>query len=495
MSYNMNICDCFWETGVNNNGIGANNNQYYISDTSKKLTIQYGTGKIGISTDTPISIMEDGIEDNIKLDINGSINLSGNIYKNGNLLDLSVYQLSSTAFNGDYNSLTGKPDLTQYALTTSLNTTNDNFSALDTRVTTLETTGVETSLITSDINITGSIYTNNFSLNDSTTDAILRVNSYEAGKSIIKLATPSLPLFGSRFTSKCNVVLQAIGKNTFGRADFVIGVGNTADNLSTSDPYDTNSQRMRIYYNSYTELWGTGSTSTGTTRYFNSGGGLYSTTAYFSDCALRVNGSILGTSWFGSQSSIKIKKDVEYLDDTECLNKLLLLQPKKYRYIDESKNFDPNKKVYGFIAEEVKEVLPEAVDDTTPSLIPNIYLMGSVSVNILTLEKELELNIEYTCYIEGEDDDEGNPTAKEIKIKILEKLNENTYKIDAEINGKIFVYGKTEERFNSLKKEYFHALTISAVQELHRTITRQQEEINNLKNKLNSILSYLDLPQ
>ena len=53
----MNI----WEIGVNNNGIGANNNQYYISDTSKKLTIQYGTGKIGISTDTPISIIEDGI--------------------------------------------------------------------------------------------------------------------------------------------------------------------------------------------------------------------------------------------------------------------------------------------------------------------------------------------------------------------------------------------------------------------------------------------------
>ena len=97
-----------------------------------------------------------------------------------------------------------------------------------------------------------------------------------------------------------------------------------------------------------------------------------------------MNGSILGTSWFGSQSSIKIKKDVEDLDDTECLNKLLLLQPKKYRYIDESKNFDPNKKVYGFIAEEVKEVLPEAVDDTTPSLISNIYLMGSGSGNILS---------------------------------------------------------------------------------------------------------------
>ena len=119
--------------------------------------------------------------------------------------------------------------------------------------------------------------------------------------------------------------------------------------------------------------------------------------------------------------------------------------------------------------------------------------MGSVNGNILTLEKELELNIDYTCYIETENDEEGNPTARDIKIKVLEKLDENTYKIDTEINGKIFVYGKTEERFNSLKKEYFHALTISAVQELHRSITRQQEKINELETKLNTLMGHLGL--
>jgi len=228
-------------------------------------------------------------------------------------------------------------------------------------------------------------------------------------------------------------------------------------------------------------------------RYFYAGGGFYSGTTYFSNCALKVNGSILGTSWIGSSSSIKIKKDVEDLDDNECLNKLLLLKPCKYRYIDETKNFDPNKKVYGFIAEEVKEVLPEAVDDTTPSLIPNIYMMGSVNGNILILNKELELNIEYTCYIEGGNDEDGNPTAPEIKIKVLKKLDENIYEIDKELNGRIFVYGKIEERFNSLKKEYFHALTISAVQELHRTITRQQDKINELETKLNNIIAHLGL--
>ena len=71
-----------WESGVNNGGNGTDNNQYYITDTSsstKRLTIQRGTGKIGIGTNLPITIAED----DVKLDVNGSINLSGNIYKNG----------------------------------------------------------------------------------------------------------------------------------------------------------------------------------------------------------------------------------------------------------------------------------------------------------------------------------------------------------------------------------------------------------------------------
>jgi hypothetical protein len=43
----------------------------------------------------------------------------------------------------------------------------------------------------------------------------------------------------------------------------------------------------------------------------------------------------------------------------------------------------------------------------------------------------------------------------------------------------IYIYGKIEKNFNSLKKEYFHALTISSVQELYKIIMEQKEEINN----------------
>ena len=71
MSSDTNI----WETGVNNNGNGTDNNQYYISDSVNRLTIQRGTGNIGVGTDAPSQL----------LDVSGNISLSntGTIYKNG----------------------------------------------------------------------------------------------------------------------------------------------------------------------------------------------------------------------------------------------------------------------------------------------------------------------------------------------------------------------------------------------------------------------------
>ena len=69
MSSDSNI----WKTGVNDNGNGTDNNQYFISDTSDgeiRLTIQRGTGNIGVGTNEPSQL----------LDVSGNINLSGNIY-------------------------------------------------------------------------------------------------------------------------------------------------------------------------------------------------------------------------------------------------------------------------------------------------------------------------------------------------------------------------------------------------------------------------------
>ena len=244
------------------------------------------------------------------------------------------------------------------------------------------------------------------------------------------------------------------------------------------------SNRLIINGSTYHEFLGTSATGYANYIYFGNGNASFgSAYTFFGDLVVKFNGSTWATSWVGASSSIKIKKDIQDLDDNECLNKLLALRPVKYRYIDITKNFDPQKSVYGFIAEEVKEVLPEAVNDKEKELIPNIYLMGSVENDILTIGKELEIDVEYTCYYEKET----------IKIKVLEDLSNNNYKIDKtyEIKTDLFVYGKVDNNFHILKKEYFHALTISSVQELHKIIMEQKNKINDLETRLSILESII----
>ena len=249
---------------------------------------------------------------------------------------------------------------------------------------------------------------------------------------------------------------------------------------STSDSFkitSSGSGGLRFSGNTYSQFFGTGVSPTQSYIYFGNNSATFSVAnTYFGDLVCKFNGSTWTTSWIGASSSAKIKKDIQDLDDNECLNKLLALRPVKYRYIDITKNFDPIKSVYGFIAEEVKTVLPEAVNDKEKELIPNIYIMGSVENDILTIEKELEIDVEYTCYLESET----------IKIKVLQDLSNNNYQIDKtyEIKTDIFVYGKVDDNFHILKKEYFHALTISSVQELHKIIIEQRNKINDLETRL-----------
>ena len=53
-----------------------------------------------------------------------------------------------------------------------------------------------------------------------------------------------------------------------------------------------------------------------------------------------------------------------------------MLHPKKYRFIDESARGD--QQVYGYLANEVQEVLPDAILEH-PEEVPSIYQLANVS--------------------------------------------------------------------------------------------------------------------
>jgi hypothetical protein len=69
-------------------------------------------------------------------------------------------------------------------------------------------------------------------------------------------------------------------------------------------------------------------------------------------------------------SDQRLKTNIHNIDNNSALNAFRLLSPKTYEYIDKVNN--KSNTVYGFIAQEVAEVLPYAVD-TISNFIPKLY--------------------------------------------------------------------------------------------------------------------------
>jgi len=81
-----------------------------------------------------------------------------------------------------------------------------------------------------------------------------------------------------------------------------------------------------------------------------------------------------------------------------------------------------------------------------------------------------------------------NEIDEEIKAERTEVIDENTFQIDIETDKpKKNLYGSLKEDFNVLNKEYINAVHVSATQELHRIITRQQVIIDNLISRIEII--------
>jgi len=71
-------------------------------------------------------------------------------------------------------------------------------------------------------------------------------------------------------------------------------------------------------------------------------------------------GNVRSVGPYTNLSDERTKKDIVDVDDTIALEKILLIQPKKYKYVDEE--MKGSHEVLGFIAQQIKTVIPYAVE-------------------------------------------------------------------------------------------------------------------------------------
>ena len=189
---------------------------------------------------------------------------------------------------------------------------------------------------------------------------------------------------------------------------------------------------------------------------------------------------------YSSLSDTRIKKNIRDIDDVEGLQKILLVQPKKYNYIEYEKN--KNCDIIGFIAQQIDEVIPEAISKGT-GIVPYIYNNCSV-YNKRNIICSIPLDVEIDTEVIITDTEKGSGG----RYKIKEKYNDY-FVIDKDIDrDEVFVKGYEIKDLHHLDKNYIYTLNVCATQELYKLIMEQREEINNLKNRL-SILESINNSQ
>ena len=299
---------------------------------------------------------------------------------------------------------------------------------------------------------------------------------------------------------KCAIIADTIG---WSRADLHFCVETTANNGSAYRASTGNSRMMIDGQTGYVGIGttnptkalfvvnGTGnSTNLGTYGWLNQSGGTSqaSGSTYYS---IYADNRIAGIE-FNAHSDSRIKKNVVDINDSSALDKLRLLEPKIYNYIDEKQRGTSN--VYGFIAQEVSNVLPYAVT-VGEGDIPNILTNSNVSVtsDSNVLELHLDTAVEGLTLSNTSNINITTDKDKYLTVPVLSFSGSNVITIQ---NNQYFsnvtsayIHGEQVSNFHNLNKDAIWAVSTSALQEVDRQLQAEKTKVATLETQVADLIS------
>jgi hypothetical protein len=228
--------------------------------------------------------------------------------------------------------------------------------------------------------------------------------------------------------------------------------------------------------------------TTGNPTYYNNGSGWTSVGNVYGGAnlfGLAVDSrALMAEIWI--KSDLRIKKNIKELSSELSLSILRSIQPKTYEYIDSISNGSDKK--YGFVAQEIKDVFPDSLDNFYTKYIPNIYEIATLKDKTIVILKEKTTDI-------FEADSNGmDASGNRIKIQVYDdnnKLVETTIKniIDDKtfiINDPIdsnylFVYGREVSDFHSINYQNITIISISAIKAIDKVVETQKNQIQDLE--------------
>ena len=317
---------------------------------------------------------------------------------------------------------------------------------------------------------------------------------------------------------------QSSGYNTSNQIKLLITGGNN----DTSSPYyvlcedenarvqffvkgatTDNSGNGKVYMRGWLRVQGYGGSISGATYHagfieshtsLQRWTGNHSNVGIYADDDIMTNGYILSINGTFSASDRRIKKDITDIDDGAALQSLRQLQPKKYKYKDTYNK--PDDTVWGFIAQDVRETIPNSTQLRT-ECIPNINEVATVSgTNVITFTGFDTSNLEIGTIIRVHDD--GN-AAHEIKVTAI--IDARSVQVEEDVSkwarsfnedgtmgegDGLYVYGQQVDDFVFIKKDAIWTVAVAAVQEIDRQLQAEKTKVATLETQLASVLARLD---
>ena len=184
-----------------------------------------------------------------------------------------------------------------------------------------------------------------------------------------------------------------------------------------------------------------------------------------------TQGSLLLTS------DARIKENIVEIDDGFSLQKVRDISCVWYNYKD--KHSRGNMRVVGFIAQQVKEHLPEAVSIQTDVVPTEMRNLENISWNSFDMSSDLQdvSGVKHRFHVSN--DISGNDE----RMKEVIGNSDNTFTFDTSYNN-VFCYGKEVDDFHILDKNKLFALNFSATQEIDRIQQVEKIKLEAAETKL-----------
>ena len=480
-----------------------------VSETSLKFyeSGNVEVGQANLFVDTTTSNVGIGkTNPNFTLDVNGDINFSGQFYQGGS-------QFVSTPWTIDTN-----PDALTYTAgnvgigasnpSANLQVTGNVYVSSNLEVgeanlfvdTTTSNVGIGrtdpnfTLDVNGDINFSGQFYQGGSQF------VITNINADNITSGTLDPARFSIPdLDASKITSGTlsrpvntsgNITTTSTGR---------IGIGTTNPN----HPLHVETSVSGVYNSAPGAIsWGDASLSS-LGRIVTSSSNNYD---HPYDLSIYAKGSILTNDRLYVSTAVyvssdrRIKTNIIDVEDSESLETLRKIKPRKYNYKDTLKR--GNSLMWGFVADEVEEIIPYSVVNIT-NIAGNICKMGTVSSsNIITFTDFNTSNLEVsnaTSIIEVLDGGfkHHNVHLAEIiddhTIRVEEDLTEWVFGVDdlgnAVDGNNIYVRGQEITNFKQLEYQAIWTVATSALQEVDRQQQADKVRISQLETQVAELMS------